>query len=110
MEETLAVRRLDRLGVVLVAGGIAATALLPFIYVKANRIAAGKPMLLTQLLPQPSVLVLLVLLAVTALATLFLRSACMSTSSQIASAPFRALIERMPCVPHWKRRMPASAS
>ncbi len=75
MEETLAVRRLDRLGLVLVAGGIAATALLPFIYVKANRIAAGKPMLLTQLLPQPSVLILLVLLAVTALATLFLRSA-----------------------------------
>lgn len=75
MEETLAVRKLDRLGVVLVAGGIVATALLPFIYVKANRIAAGKPMLLTQLLPQPSVLILLVLLLATALATLFLRSA-----------------------------------
>jgi len=75
MEETLAVRKLDRLGVVLVAGGIAATALLPFIYVKANRIAAGKPMLLTQLLPQPSVLILLVLLIATALATLFLRNA-----------------------------------
>ncbi|QWW68237.1 ABC transporter permease [Rhizobium sp. WYJ-E13] len=75
MEETLAVRKLDRLGVVLVAGGIAATTLLPFIYVKANRIAAGKPMLLTQLLPQTSVLILLALLAATALATLFLRNA-----------------------------------
>ena len=75
MEETLAVRKLDRLGVVLVAGGIVATALLPFIYVKANRIAAGKPMLLTQLLPQPSVLILLVLLIATALATLFLKNA-----------------------------------
>ncbi len=75
MEETLAVRKLDRLGVVLVAGGIVATALLPFIYVKANRIAAGKPMLLTQLLPQPSVVILLALLIATALATLFLKSA-----------------------------------
>ena len=75
MEETSAVRRLDRLGVVLVAGGIAATALMPFIYVKANRIAAGKPMLLTQLLPQPSVVILTVLLILTALATLFLRNA-----------------------------------
>ncbi|MNL83870.1 hypothetical protein D3C87_2116420 [compost metagenome] len=66
MEETLAVRKLDRLGVVLVAGGIAATALLPFIYVKAKRIAAGKPMLLTQLLPQTSVVILLALLVATA--------------------------------------------
>ncbi|MBY5716111.1 ABC transporter permease [Rhizobium leguminosarum] len=75
MEETLAVRRLDRLGVVLVAGGIAATALMPFIYVKANRIAAGKPMLLMQLLPQLSVIILTVLLLLTAFATLFLRHA-----------------------------------
>ncbi|OWO96809.1 ABC transporter permease [Rhizobium esperanzae] len=75
MDETSAVRRLDRLGVVLVAGGIAATALMPFIYVKANRIAAGKPMLLTQLLPQASVVILTALLILTALATLFLRSA-----------------------------------
>ncbi|MHC2363309.1 ABC transporter permease [Rhizobium leguminosarum] len=75
MEETLAVRRLDRLGVVLVAGGIAATALMPFIYVKANRIAAGKPMLLMQLLPQSSVVILTVLLLLTAFATLFLTNA-----------------------------------
>ncbi|HWT60459.1 MAG TPA: ABC transporter permease [Rhizobium sp.] len=75
MEETSAVRRLDRLGLVLVAGGIAATALMPFIYVKANRIAAGKPMLLTQLLPQASVIFLTALLILTALATLFLRNA-----------------------------------
>lgn len=75
MAETLAVRRLDRLGVVLVAGGIAATALMPFLYVKANRIAAGKPMLLMQLLPQPSVIILTVLLLLTAFATLFLRHA-----------------------------------
>ncbi|MBY5762531.1 ABC transporter permease [Rhizobium leguminosarum] len=75
MEETLAVRRLDRLGVVLVAGGIAATALMPFIYVKANRIAAGKPMLLMELLPQSSVIILTVLLLLTAFATLFLRHA-----------------------------------
>ncbi|MEH7879566.1 ABC transporter permease [Rhizobium laguerreae] len=75
MEETLAVRRLDRLGVVLVAGGIAATALMPFIYVKANRIAAGKPMLLMQLLPQSSVIILTMLLLLTAFATLFLRHA-----------------------------------
>ncbi|TAX53890.1 ABC transporter permease [Rhizobium leguminosarum] len=75
MAETSAVRRLDRLGVVLVAGGIAATALMPFIYVKANRIAAGKPMLLMQLLPQPSVIILTVLLLFTAFATLFLTNA-----------------------------------
>ncbi|OWV69045.1 ABC transporter permease [Rhizobium sp. R339] len=75
MQETSAVRRLDRLGVVLVAGGIAATALMPFLYVKANRIAAGKPMLLTQLFPQPSIVVLTALLVLTAFATLFLRNA-----------------------------------
>ncbi|MBP2447595.1 ABC transporter permease [Rhizobium leguminosarum] len=75
MEETSAVRRLDRLGVVLVAGGIAATALMPFIYVKANRIAAGKPMLLTQLLPQPAVIILTLLLVLAAFATLLLRNA-----------------------------------
>ena len=69
MAETLAVRRLDRLGVVLVVAGVAAT-LLPFIYVKANRIAAGKPVLLMQLLNQPSAIVLTVLLLSTALAVL----------------------------------------
>ena len=69
MEETLEVLRLDRLGVVLVVAGVAAT-LLPFIYVKANRIAAGKPVLLMQLLNQPSAIVLTVLLLSTALAVL----------------------------------------
>ncbi|MBB3162335.1 ABC transporter permease [Rhizobium laguerreae] len=90
MEETLAVRRLDRLGVVLVAGGIAATALMPFIYVKANRIAAGKPMLLMQLLPQLSVIILTVLLLLTAFATLFLRHAV--TRLVIATLCLAALI------------------
>ncbi|CCM74240.1 ABC transporter permease [Rhizobium mesoamericanum] len=75
MEETLAVRKLDRLGVVLVTSGVVATALLPFIYVKANRIAAGKPMVLTQLLNQPSAVILTILLVVTALAVLFLQNA-----------------------------------
>ncbi|WP_028746873.1 ABC transporter permease [Rhizobium mesoamericanum] len=75
MEETLAVRKLDRLGVVLVTSGVLATALLPFIYVKANRIAAGKPMVLTQLLNQPSAVILTILLVVTALAVLFLQNA-----------------------------------
>ncbi|WFU87649.1 ABC transporter permease [Rhizobium sp. CC1099] len=75
MEETLAVRKLDRLGVVLVAAGIIATALLPFIYVKANRIASGKPMLLTQLLDQPSIIILAILLVATAFAALFAKSA-----------------------------------
>ncbi|KQV20797.1 ABC transporter permease [Rhizobium sp. Root1203] len=73
MEETSAVRRLDRLGVVLVVAGVAAT-LLPFIYVKANRIAAGKPVLLMQLLNQPSAIVLTVLLLSTALAVLLVRN------------------------------------
>ncbi len=75
MEETLAVRKLDRLGVVLVTAGVVSTALLPFIYVKANRIAAGKPMLLTQLLNQPSAVILTILLIITALAILFLQNA-----------------------------------
>jgi osmoprotectant transport system permease protein len=75
MEETLAVRKLDRLGVVLVVAGIAAAGLLPFIYVKANRIAAGKPMLLMQLLNQPSAVILTLLLALTACAVLFLPNA-----------------------------------
>jgi osmoprotectant transport system permease protein len=43
--------------------------------VKANRIAAGKPMLLMQLLPQPSVIILTALLLLTAFATLFLTNA-----------------------------------
>lgn len=75
MEDVRAIPRLDRLGVVLVAAGLAATATMPFIIVKANRIAAGKPMLLTQLLAQPVASALLVLLLVTAVAALFLRSA-----------------------------------
>ncbi len=75
MEETLAVRKLDRLGAVLVAAGIIATALLPFIYVKANRIASGKPMLLTQLLDHPSIIILAILLVATAFAALFAKSA-----------------------------------
>jgi len=74
MEDALAVRRVDRLGVVLVAGGALAAALMPFIIVKANRIAAGKPQLLTQLLGQPTTMVLLALLVAAALAVLFLRN------------------------------------
>ncbi|WP_047461467.1 ABC transporter permease [Rhizobium rhizogenes] len=74
MEDALAARRVDRLGVVLVAGGALAVTLMPFIIVKANRIAAGKPQMLIQLLPQPSALALLALLVATALAALFLRS------------------------------------
>ncbi len=75
MEETLAVRKLDRLGVVLVIAGVLATALLPFIYVKANRIASGKPMLLTQLLDEPAAIILTLLLVATAFAALFLQNA-----------------------------------
>ncbi|AVA20222.1 MULTISPECIES: ABC transporter permease [unclassified Rhizobium] len=74
MEDALAVRRVDRLGVVLVAGGCLAAASMPFIIVKANRIAAGKPQLLTQLLAQPVALALLLLLVATALAALLLRN------------------------------------
>lgn len=75
MEEAYAVRRVDRLGVVLVAIGALATATMPFIIVKANRIAAGKPQLLTQLIAQPSVVTLIALLLATALAALLLRNA-----------------------------------
>ncbi|MQB44274.1 ABC transporter permease [Rhizobium sp. ICMP 5592] len=74
MEDALAARRVDRLGVVLVAGGALAATLMPFIIVKANRIAAGKPQLLIQLLAQPSALALLALLVATALVALFLRN------------------------------------
>ncbi|TIX92105.1 ABC transporter permease [Rhizobium sp. P44RR-XXIV] len=74
MEDALTVRRLDRLGVVLVAGGALALTWMPFIIVKANRIAAGKPQLLTQLLGQPSAICLLVLLVAAALAALFLHN------------------------------------
>ncbi|MBB3426459.1 osmoprotectant transport system permease protein [Rhizobium sp. BK312] len=74
MEDALAVRRVDRLGVVLVAGGGLATAWMPFIIVKANRIAAGKPQLLTQLIAQPAALVLIALLAAAALSALFLHN------------------------------------
>ncbi|MBB3567907.1 ABC transporter permease [Rhizobium sp. BK491] len=74
MEDALAVRRVDRLGVVLVAGGGLAMAWMPFIIVKANRIAAGKPQLLTQLIAQPAALVLIALLAAAALSALFLHN------------------------------------
>ncbi|OCI96874.1 ABC transporter permease [Rhizobium sp. AC27/96] len=74
MEDALTVRRVDRLGVVLVAGGALALTWMPFIIVKANRIAAGKPQLLTQLIAQPSAICLLVLLIAAALAALFLHN------------------------------------
>lgn len=73
IQDMRATRAIDRLGVVLTAAGVIATAFMPFIIVKANRIVAGKPMLLTQLLGQPVALALLVLLMATALAALFLR-------------------------------------
>ena len=74
MEDAPTVRRVDRLGVVLVVGGALAVAWMPFIIVKANRIAAGKPQLLTQLLGQPAAICLLVLLVAAALAALFLHN------------------------------------
>jgi osmoprotectant transport system permease protein len=74
MEDSIAVRKLDRLGLVLVTAGAAATVLMPFLFVKANRIASGKPMLLPQLLGEPSAIVLLFLLVLTALVTLLLRN------------------------------------
>ncbi|MGV1759303.1 ABC transporter permease [Rhizobium sp. A22-96] len=74
MEDALTVRRVDRLGVVLVVGGALALTWMPFIIVKANRIAAGKPQLLTQLLAQPSAICLLVLLIAATLAALFLHN------------------------------------
>jgi osmoprotectant transport system permease protein len=90
MEDALAVRRIDRLGIVLVAGGLAATSYLPFIIVKANRIAAGKPQLLTQLLAQPAALALLVLLVLTALTALFVRNQMLRLA--VASAAIAFLI------------------
>jgi osmoprotectant transport system permease protein len=74
MEEAHAARKVDRLGLVLVAAGAAATAWMPFIIVKANRIASGKPLLLTQLMGQPVAIALLCLLVLTGLAALFVRS------------------------------------
>jgi osmoprotectant transport system permease protein len=75
MEDAQAVRILDRLGVVLVAAGVLATAMMPFIIVKANRIASGKPVALTQLLNQPVAIALVALLIATAIAAVFLRHA-----------------------------------
>jgi len=90
MEETLAVRKLDRLGVVLVIAGVLASALLPFIYVKANRIASGKPMLLTQLLDQPAAIIFTLLLIATAFAALFLQNAVLRLA--ISTLALAALI------------------
>jgi osmoprotectant transport system permease protein len=73
-QEGRAPRRIDRLGAVLVIIGLVSTALMPFIIVKPNRIAAGKPLLLTQLLNYPIASVLLALLVVAGLAALFLRN------------------------------------
>lgn len=90
MEDSIAVRKLDRLGVVLVAAGAAATVLMPFIFVKANRIASGKPMLLPQLVGEPSAIILLLMLLLTALATLLLRDAL--TRLVIATLGLAALV------------------
>lgn len=75
MEETSAVHKVDRLGLVLAAVGAAAAAFLPFIYVKANRIAAGKPMPIARLLDQPSVIALVVLLVVAGAAAILVQKA-----------------------------------
>ncbi|NLR98842.1 ABC transporter permease [Rhizobium sp. P38BS-XIX] len=74
MEDAQTVHPADRLGVVLVAGGALAIAWMPFIIVKANRIAAGKPQLLDQLIAQPAALTLIVLLVAAALAAAFLKN------------------------------------
>src|SRR5262245_54388401 len=74
-QDERASRAVDRLGIVLAAAGTAATVFMPFIIVKANRIAAGKPMLLTQLAGQPAALALIFLLVVVALTALFLHNA-----------------------------------
>lgn len=74
MEDAQTVHPADRLGIVLVAGGALAIAWMPFIIVKANRIAAGKPQLLPQLIAQPAVLMLIVILVVTAFAAAFLKN------------------------------------
>ncbi len=75
MDDGYRVRGADRLGIVLVTVGLLATATMPLIIAKANRIAAGKPLALTQLLGQPVVLALLVLLLATGLAAVFVRNA-----------------------------------
>ncbi len=90
MEDALAVRGVDRLGVVLVAGGALAVAWMPFIIVKANRIAAGKPQLLMQLIGQPAAITLLVLLTAAALAALFLHNQVVRLA--IATLAIAALI------------------
>jgi len=74
-QDERATRAVDRLGIVLCAAGAAAVALTPFVIVKANRIAAGKPMPLAALAGQPAALALIVMLVVTGLAALFSRSA-----------------------------------
>jgi osmoprotectant transport system permease protein len=75
MRDASAAHPYDRLGVVLTVAGILATVLMPFIFVKANRIAAGKPMLLTALAEQPVVIALLVMLALSAVAAILLANA-----------------------------------
>ncbi len=75
MQDGYGIRRADRLGMVLAAAGLLATATMPFIIAKANRIAAGKPLLLTQLFGQPVVIILLAGLLATALAAIFVRKA-----------------------------------
>jgi osmoprotectant transport system permease protein len=64
----------SRLAACLVGVSVAAFLWLPFVSVKANRIALGDAYGLFQLLPQPSVQLLLLVLSVWALAALFVTS------------------------------------
>ncbi len=64
----------SRLAACLVGVSVAAVLWLPFVSVKANRIALGDAYGLFQLLPQPSVQLLLLVLSVWALAALFVTS------------------------------------
>lgn len=75
MEGALAIRVLDRLGIVLVVAGALAAGFLPFVIVKANRIASGKPAFLVQLIHEPAAILLAVLLIVTAAAALLVNNA-----------------------------------
>lgn len=90
MEDAQTTHPADRLGVVLVASGAAAIAWMPFIIVKANRIAAGKPQLLPQLIAQPAALTLIVLLVVAAVAAAFLKNQILRLG--IATLTIAALI------------------
>jgi osmoprotectant transport system permease protein len=83
--------RIDRLGLLLSAAGLAALVWLPFVVFKSNRIVPGEPRELQQVLPTWGALGLQTVLLLTALVALFITDAKRRLSAALAGVIVLAL-------------------